>query len=82
MKLAISIQDNIFREVEAAAKDLHCSRSEIFAIAVKDFLEKQKSRKLLEALNEAYSYAESEEETRAREAGKRRYAKAIAREKY
>lgn len=81
MKLAISIKDNIFKEVEAAAKDLHCSRSEIFARAVSDFLEKQKSRKILEMLHEAYSDAESEEESRTREARKKRYAKAVTNER-
>lgn len=81
MKFAISIQDSIFREVEAAAKELHCSRSEIFAIAVKDFLERQKSRKLLDALNEAYSDTETQEEEIVRKASKRRYVRSI-KEKY
>lgn len=81
MKLAISIQDNIFREVEAAAKNLHCSRSEIFARAVTEFLERQKSLKILEALNEAYADTETQEEEMVRKAAKRHYTRTI-KEKY
>lgn len=81
MKVAISIQDEIFKEVESTAKQLHCSRSEVFSMAVKEFLEKMKSKKLLKALNEAYSEEETPEETGVREAAKKLYAR-VPKEKY
>jgi len=40
MKIAISIKDEIFREIEAYAKERHCSRSEVLSMAVSEFLEK------------------------------------------
>ncbi|HLC17735.1 MAG TPA: hypothetical protein VJM57_01820 [Thermodesulfobacteriota bacterium] len=82
MKIAISIKDEIFREIEAYAKERHCSRSEVLSMAVSEFLEKEKSQKLLEAINEAYSGAEPEEEARLREAGKRRYGARVLKERY
>ena len=63
MKTAISIPDTIFKEAEKAAREFQCSRSQFFTIAMKDFLKKVKSRKLFEALNEAYADEETPEET-------------------
>lgn len=82
MKTAISIPDEMFREVEKFAEEHNCSRSEVFVIAVKEFLEKLKSRKLLDALNAAYSEAESMEEKALREKRKKYYSSAILKEKY
>ena len=70
MKIAISIPDKIFRKVDAAAKEYNYSRSELFTLAVKEFLEKIKSKKLLEAINESYSELETSEEVYLREKGK------------
>jgi len=77
MKTAISIPDPLFDEVEKAAKENHLSRSEVFVIAVREYLEKRKSRKLLEDLNEALSVAESEEEYAVRQKSKKRYARTV-----
>lgn len=82
MKIAISIQDDVFKEVEETAKELHCSRSEIFSTAVREFLEKMKSKRLLDALNKAYSEVESPEESKIRKAGKKRYADMTSKERY
>lgn len=82
MKTAISIRDDIFKEVEVFAKEHHCSRSDVFSMATTEFLEKIKSQKLLNALNEAYSGAESAEETELRKAGEKRYAKTVLKERY
>jgi metal-responsive CopG/Arc/MetJ family transcriptional regulator len=77
MKTAISIPDEIFEEVDKFSKEHRTSRSEVFAMAVKDFLEKLKSKELLDALNEAYSEPESREETTVRERSKKYYRKKI-----
>ncbi len=69
MKTAISVPDEIFREVEEFAREHNYSRSEIFVLAVKELLEKIKSQKLLDALNKAYLEPESEEEKTARKKG-------------
>jgi Arc/MetJ-type ribon-helix-helix transcriptional regulator len=82
MKTAISIPDQLFEEVEDFSKKHRRSRSEVFGRAVRELLEKEKSRELLEALNEAYSENELAEETTLREKGKRYYAKKVLKENH
>ena len=82
MKTAISVPDELFKEVEDFAAKHKYSRSEVFVIAVKDFLKRLESRKLLDALNAAYSEDEALKEKTLRKAGKKHYAKAVLREKY
>ncbi|MBI3753091.1 MAG: CopG family transcriptional regulator [Deltaproteobacteria bacterium] len=59
------------------AKEYHYSRSELFTLAAKEFLEKVKSKRLLEALNDAYSEPETPEETSLREKGKKYYSRKV-----
>ena len=68
MKIAISVPDSVFREVKKVAEEQKCSRSEIFVEAVKAYLEKLESRRILLALNEVYARPETEEERRTRAA--------------
>jgi len=75
MKISISIPDQVFQEIERFSKEHRYSRSEVFVMAVKEFLEKLKSRKLFNALNEVYSEPESLEETTLREKSKGYYSK-------
>lgn len=82
MKTAISIPDEIFEKADKVAKEYHYSRSELFTLAIKEFLEKIKSRQLLEALNEAYSDIELPAETSLRRKGKKYYARKIVKERY
>jgi hypothetical protein len=81
MKTAISIPDEIFKEVKKIAEENNYSRSEVFVLAVKDYLEKLKSQKMLKALNKAYSDVkmESREEKTLRETSKKYYARKVLR---
>ena len=54
IKTAISIEKPLFEEVETLAKELKISRSRIFALAVRDFIQQHRNQKLLEAINRAY----------------------------
>jgi len=63
VKTAISLEENLFNQVNQLANDMHVSRSKLFTLAVKDFLKKQENNKLLAQLNAAYSDSPSEEET-------------------
>ena len=80
MKIAISIPDQLFEEVETFSKKHRRSRSEVFAMAVKKLLEKEKTEELLAALNEAFSEGESSEEVQVREKSKRYYQRRIIKE--
>ncbi len=55
MKTAISIPDEIFEEAERAAKKLGVSRSELYAKAVLDFVERHRREDITERLNEVYA---------------------------
>ena len=82
MKTAISIPDEIFRKADEAAKEYNYSRSELFTLAVKEFLEKMKSKRLLDAINEAYSEPAAIEETSLREKGKKYYSRKVLKGRY
>ena len=82
MKTAISLPDDMFKEIEEVTKECDCSRSQVFAMAVSEFLERRKSRKLLEALNDAYQETEAPEETRARRQALSYHAKRARKEPY
>ena len=79
MKTAISVPDTLFHEVEKIAKEDRSTRSQVFSDAVREYLEKRRSRKLLEDLNEALAVAETSEEYTVRQKSKKRYARTLAR---
>jgi metal-responsive CopG/Arc/MetJ family transcriptional regulator len=68
MKIAISIPDNVFRDVKKVAEEQKRSRSEIFVEAVREYLTKLESRRIFDSLNEVYATPETEEEKEARAA--------------
>lgn len=82
MKTAISIPDELFREVEHFAEEHHYSRSEVFVLAVKEFFEKVESRNILNALNKVYSKVETSEETTLRSKSKKHYFKKVMKEPF
>ncbi len=59
MKTAISIPDQIFTAAEQTAKRLGISRSELYASAVRDYVESHMAEAVTEKLNQVYSAEES-----------------------
>ena len=55
MKTAVSLPDDLFRLAEAAACHLRVSRSQLYATAISEFLERQQAGAVTERLNEVYS---------------------------
>ena len=55
MKTAVSVPDDLFRQAEAAASRLRVSRSQLYATAISEFLNRQQSGAVTERLNEVYS---------------------------
>jgi hypothetical protein len=55
MKTAISIEDNLLKQADETARLLGVSRSRLFAIAVGDFLDRQRQEHMLRRLNEVYA---------------------------
>ena len=62
MKIAISIPDDVFREIEKIAGERNVSRSQVFAEAARDFIRRSETRRLVDKLNEVYSVPEGQEE--------------------
>jgi metal-responsive CopG/Arc/MetJ family transcriptional regulator len=56
IKTAVSIQENLFKEAEALARDMKLSRSGLFAHALEEFIRRQQNRQLLKRVNDAYSH--------------------------
>jgi metal-responsive CopG/Arc/MetJ family transcriptional regulator len=55
MKTAISIDDGLLREADETARQMGLSRSRLFALAVGDFLQRQRRERMLLRLNEVYA---------------------------
>jgi predicted transcriptional regulator len=55
MKTAVSLPDDLFRLAETAARRLRISRSQLYATAIADFLQRQQTDTVTERLNEVYS---------------------------
>jgi len=70
VKTALSIDDSLFEQAEALAKELNVSRSKVFAMALEEFLRKRQGEKLLEQINSVYAEVSSpdREEEEARRA--------------
>jgi len=68
MKVAISIPDDVFQEIEKVAKEQRKSRSQIFVSAAREYLQRRETRRLIERLDEVYSQPEAPEEGSRRRA--------------
>jgi hypothetical protein len=55
MKTAVSVPDRLFRLAETTARRMRVSRSELYAKAIAEFLERQHGNAIAERLNEVYS---------------------------
>jgi metal-responsive CopG/Arc/MetJ family transcriptional regulator len=60
MKTAVSLPDDLFRKAEAAARKLRLSRSQLYAAAIREFLERRRSSSITAHLDEIYSKETSE----------------------
>ena len=60
VKTALSIDESLFEQAEALAKELDVSRSRVFSMALEEFLKRHEAKKILAGLNTVYSYAPRE----------------------
>jgi metal-responsive CopG/Arc/MetJ family transcriptional regulator len=54
IKTAISIQEPLFKEVDALAREMSISRSQLFVLAVQEYLRQIRNQELLNKINQAY----------------------------
>lgn len=55
MKIAISLPDPLFSAAELLAEQLHVSRSQLYAQALAEYLEKRQTGMVTEKLNAVYA---------------------------
>lgn len=64
MKTAISVEDSLMEQADAAARALGLSRSGLIAVALKDYLRHREQARITAQLNEAYKDGPTPEERR------------------
>jgi len=62
IKTAISIQESLFEQVNDLAEELQIPRSQLFALAVEEFLKRYENRSIFETLNKVYDDAPDADE--------------------
>jgi predicted transcriptional regulator len=55
MKTVVSMPDDLFRRAEATARRLRISRSQLYARAIQEFVNRQRGNAITERLNDVYS---------------------------
>lgn len=55
VKTAISLDKDLFAQLESLAEEMPVSRSHLFGLALEDYLQRRENRLLLEQLNTAYA---------------------------
>ena len=64
MKTAISMDDSLMEQADAAARDLGLSRSGLIAEALRDYLLHRRRARITDQLNQAYAQQPTEDERR------------------
>ncbi len=55
MKTVISLPDQVFAEAESLARELGFSRNQLYAEAIKSYLQQHKRQKIMDDLNKIYA---------------------------
>ena len=82
IKTAISMQEELFKEVNRLAGELHVSRSKLFVMAIQDYIKKNESRNMLSKINDAFSDYPDVEEIKVHNKMRKKQAKNIERESW
>lgn len=78
VKTAISLEEKLFKTVEKTAKQMHSTRSRLVTIALEEYLQRQKNRKMLEQINTAYEEGPTEEEKKLLKRSTKLHKKLVA----
>ena len=69
VKTAVSLPDSLFRKADKAAAELGVARSQLFAMALEEFLRNRQQADVTECLNEVYGDLRDAPASRALDAG-------------
>ena len=82
VKTAISMQEELFKEVNRLAGELNVSRSKLFVMAVQDYIKKNESQELLSQINKAFSDYPDSDEIKLQSKMRQKQAKNLERESW
>lgn len=82
IKTAISMQEELFKEVNKLAGELQVSRSRLFVMAVQEFIEKKKSYNLLSQINNAFNDHPDSEEIKIQSKMRKKQAQKLEKESW
>jgi metal-responsive CopG/Arc/MetJ family transcriptional regulator len=77
IKTAISIQESLFEQVNDLAEELQIPRSQLFTLAVEEFIKRHENHTIFEALNEVYAAAPDPDEESLREGMRRQHRQLV-----
>ncbi len=77
VKTAISLDQELFDQIESVAGELQVSRSHLVALALQEFLQRHQNRQLLEQINAAYDDAPDSSERALQQTMTRRHRKRV-----
>ncbi len=77
VKTASSVEKSLFNEVDTLAEEMQIARSQLFVLAVEEFIERHRNRKMLEALNEVYADEPGSSDEFHRQAMRRRHKQLV-----
>jgi hypothetical protein len=80
VKTAISMQEELFDQVNKLAEELHVSRSKLFVMAVQDFIKKNDTQDLLSQINKAFNEIPDSDELKVRNGMGKKQIKNLERE--
>lgn len=76
IKTAISLPEAIFNQADALSKEMAISRSRFFALATAAYIQQYQNKKLLEAINNAYT-EQTDEETQLQQGMRRKHRQLV-----
>jgi metal-responsive CopG/Arc/MetJ family transcriptional regulator len=83
VKTAISIDKDIYEQVEDVARELEVSRSRVVGLALEEYLRRRKNRRIEEQMDAALAeISETAEDRQARAAMKRKQKAVVGRESW
>ncbi|OGL44221.1 MAG: hypothetical protein A2161_03180 [Candidatus Schekmanbacteria bacterium RBG_13_48_7] len=82
IKTAISLDEDLFRQINNLAGRMNIPRSRVFAIAVWEFIEREQNKQLLSQINSVYQDSPDEEELKLSAAMKAKHRKNIGEESW
>jgi metal-responsive CopG/Arc/MetJ family transcriptional regulator len=62
IKTAVSVPEAVLEQAEALTHDMEVPRSRLFTLALQEYVKREETRRITQALNEVYSEPPDEEE--------------------